>query len=93
MSNQKNEWNFQDNVTKKEFKVLYDALKCTKIPLSTTVPDHKLYRSPHILTQYRLDKAERTQKDVLKREKFQDDNQGNRIVLGDFDQCLYTITE
>ena len=54
---------------------------------------HKLYRSPHILTQYRLDKAERTQKDVLKREKFQDGNQGNRIALGGFDQCLYTITE
>ncbi len=35
MSNQKNEWDFQDNVTKKEFKVLYDASKCTKIPLST----------------------------------------------------------
>ena len=35
MSNQTNEWNFQDNVTKKEFKVLYDALKCAKIPLST----------------------------------------------------------
>ena len=35
MSNQKNEWNFQDNVTKKEFKVLYDVLKCAKIPLST----------------------------------------------------------
>ena len=35
MSNQKNEWNFQDSVTKKEFKVLYDALKCVKLPLST----------------------------------------------------------
>ena len=35
MSNQKNEWNFQDSVTKKEFKVLYDALKCAKIPPST----------------------------------------------------------
>ena len=35
MSNQKNEWDFQDNVTKKEFKVLYDALKCAKILLST----------------------------------------------------------
>ena len=35
MSNQKNEWNFQDNVTKKEFKVLYDALKCAKLPFST----------------------------------------------------------
>ena len=32
MSNQKNEWNFQDDITKKEFKVLYDALKCAKIP-------------------------------------------------------------
>ena len=78
---------------KKKNSRSYDALKCTKILLSTTMPDHKLYRSSHILTQYRLDKAERTQKDVLKREKFQDDNQGNRIVLGDFDQCLYTITE
>ena len=27
-SNQKNEWNLQVSVTKKEFKVLYDALKC-----------------------------------------------------------------
>ena len=35
MSNQKNEWNFQDNVTKKEFKVLYDTLKCVKLPFST----------------------------------------------------------
>ena len=35
MSNQKNEWNFQDNVTKKEFKVLYDTLKCAKLPFST----------------------------------------------------------
>ena len=35
MSNQKNEWNFQDNVTKKEFKVLYDALKCAKMSLPT----------------------------------------------------------
>ena len=35
MSNQKNEWDFQDSVTKKEFKVPYDALKCAKIPLST----------------------------------------------------------
>ena len=34
MSNQKNEWNFQDNVTKKEFKVLYDTLKCAKLPFS-----------------------------------------------------------
>ena len=93
MSNQKNEWNFQDNVTKKEFKVLYDALKCTKIPLSTTMPDCKLCRSSHILTQYRLDKTERTQKDMLKREKFQDGNHDNCIVLGDFDQCLYAMTE
>ena len=35
MSNQKNESNCQDNVTKKEFKVLYDALKCAKLPFST----------------------------------------------------------
>ena len=42
---------------------------------------------------HRLDKAERTQKDMLKREKFQDGNQGNCIVLGDFDQCLYAMTE
>ena len=35
MSNQKNEWDFQDNVTKKEFKILYDTSKCAKIPLST----------------------------------------------------------
>ena len=35
MSNQKNEWDFQDNATKKEFKVLYDALKRAKLPLST----------------------------------------------------------
>ena len=35
MSNQKNEWDFQDDVTKKEFKVLYDALKRAKLPLST----------------------------------------------------------
>ena len=35
MSNQKNEWDFQDAITKEEFKVLYDALKCAKIPLST----------------------------------------------------------
>ena len=35
MSNQKNELDFQDNATKKEFKVLYGALKCAKIPLST----------------------------------------------------------
>ena len=31
MSNQKNEWDFQDDVTKKEFKVLYDALKACKV--------------------------------------------------------------
>ena len=35
MSNQKNEWDFQDNATKKEFKILYDALKCAKLPLPT----------------------------------------------------------
>ena len=35
MSNQKNEWNFQDNVTKKEFKILYDTLKRAKLPFST----------------------------------------------------------
>ena len=35
MSNQKNEWNFQNNVTKKEFKVLCDTLKCAKLPFST----------------------------------------------------------
>ena len=35
MSNQKNEWDFQDNATKKEFKVLYDALKCAKLSFST----------------------------------------------------------
>ena len=35
MSNQKNEWNFQDDITKKEFKTLYDALKYAKLPLST----------------------------------------------------------
>ena len=35
MSGQKNEWDFQDNATKKEFKILYDALKCAKLPLST----------------------------------------------------------
>ena len=35
MSNQKNEWSFQDNATKKEFKILYDVLKCAKLPLST----------------------------------------------------------
>ena len=35
MSNQKNEWDFQDDVTKKEFKVLYDTLKRAKLPLST----------------------------------------------------------
>ena len=35
MSNQKNEWDFQDDVTKKEFKVLYDTLKRAKLPFST----------------------------------------------------------
>ena len=35
MSNQKNEWDFQDNATKKEFEVLYETLKCAKLPLST----------------------------------------------------------
>ena len=35
MSNQKNEWDFQDDVTKKEFTVLYDALKYVNIPFST----------------------------------------------------------
>lgn len=35
MSSQKNEWNFQDDITKKELKILYDALKCVKLPLST----------------------------------------------------------
>ena len=35
MSNQKNEWNFQYNVTKKEFKVLHDMLKYAKLPFST----------------------------------------------------------
>ena len=35
MSNQKNEWNFQDNVAKKEFKILYDMLKRAKLPFST----------------------------------------------------------
>ena len=35
MPNQKNEWSFQDNATKKEFGVLYDALKCAKLHLST----------------------------------------------------------
>ena len=35
MSNQKNKWDFQDNATKKEFKVLYDALKRAKLPFST----------------------------------------------------------
>ena len=33
--NQKNEWNFQYNVTKKEFKVLHDMLKYAKLPFST----------------------------------------------------------
>ena len=32
MSNQKNEWDFQDAITKEEFKVLHDALKRVKIP-------------------------------------------------------------
>ena len=36
MSNQKNEWDFQDAITKEEFKVLYDALKCAKIPPLST---------------------------------------------------------
>ena len=35
MSNQKNEWDFQDNATKKEFKILYDVLKRAKLPFST----------------------------------------------------------
>ena len=35
MSNQKNEWDFQDNATKKEFKVLHDALKYVNILFST----------------------------------------------------------
>ena len=35
MSNQKNEWDFQDNATKKEFKILYDTLKHAKLPFST----------------------------------------------------------
>ena len=35
MSNQKNEWIFQDSVTKKEFKILYDMLKRAKLPFST----------------------------------------------------------
>ena len=35
MPNQKNEWGFQDNATKKEFGVLYEALKRAKLPLST----------------------------------------------------------
>ena len=35
MPNQKNEWNFQDNDTKKEFKVSYDALKCANLSFST----------------------------------------------------------
>ena len=35
MSNQKNERDFQDDITKKEFKVLHDALKCARIPFST----------------------------------------------------------
>ena len=40
-----------------------------------------------------LDKAERTQKDMLKREKFQDGNQSNSVILGDFNQCLYAMIE
>ena len=36
MPNRKNEWDFQDSVAKKESKVvLYDVLRCAKIPLST----------------------------------------------------------
>ena len=35
MPNQKNEWSFQDNAIKKEFGILYDALKCAKLPLLT----------------------------------------------------------
>ena len=35
MSNQKNEWDFQDNATKKEFGVLYDVLRRAKLPFST----------------------------------------------------------
>ena len=35
MPNQKNEWSFQDNATKKEFGILYDMLKRAKLPLST----------------------------------------------------------
>ena len=35
MSNQKNEWDFQDNATEKEFKILYDTLKRAKLPFST----------------------------------------------------------
>ena len=35
MPNQKNEWSFQDNATKKEFGILYDVLKRAKLPLST----------------------------------------------------------
>ena len=35
MSNQKNEWGFQDNAIKKEFKILYDMLKRAKLPFST----------------------------------------------------------
>ena len=35
MSNQKNEWDFQDDITEKEFKTLYDVLKCARTPFST----------------------------------------------------------
>ena len=35
MPNQKNEWGFQDDVAKKELKILYDALECAKLLLST----------------------------------------------------------
>ena len=35
MSSQKNERNFQDDITKKELKVLYDALKCANLSLPT----------------------------------------------------------
>ena len=31
MSGQKNEWDFQDDITKKEFKILYDVLKCVNL--------------------------------------------------------------
>ena len=35
MSNQKNGWDFQDDITKKELKTLHDALKCARMPFST----------------------------------------------------------